>query len=167
MTWRERAGSLLSHGCEAACIDSFRTTILRFMPVKRMGWQGRYELLKTPRIQSVVREFQKRKESSNSAKSRTVLTSEHLDELFMQRLVNMTSDQTVRDLTIAKMFETAYKRAGTAEVKPGNLAQKAQIYAKRLYLPAWRAKVIAEQMRKDIEAGREPTGEVPVIGGDQ
>ena len=35
-----------------------------------------------------------------------------LDELFTQRLVNMKGHPKVKDLAMAKMFETGYKRTG-------------------------------------------------------
>jgi hypothetical protein len=111
------------------------------------AWWG-YELLKMPRVQRVLREFEKRKqdEAWDTAKDRIVLTREFLDELFLQRLVNMKTHPKVGDLPIVKMFETGYKRTGdiqpariSAEARAGNISQ---LYAKRLYLPEWRKEAI-------------------------
>jgi hypothetical protein len=51
------------------------------------AWWG-YELLKMPRIQPLLREFEKRKveEAWELAKSQVVLTREFLDELFVREL---------------------------------------------------------------------------------
>ena len=77
------------------------------------AWWG-YELLKMPRIQSILREFEKRKqdEAWATAKGQIVLTREFLDEQFIQRLVNMKTHPKVGDLALPKMFETGYKRTG-------------------------------------------------------
>jgi phage terminase small subunit len=114
------------------------------------AWWG-YELLKMPRIQPILREFERRKqdEAWDAAKDRIILTRELLDELFIQRIVNMKTHPKVGDLPIVKMFETGYKRTGdiqptriSAEAKAGATSQLAQLYAKRLYLPDWRKEAI-------------------------
>jgi Terminase small subunit len=129
------------------------------------AWWG-YALLKMPRVQPILREFEKRKqdEAWDTAKDRIVLTREFLDELFIQRLVNMKTHPKVGDLPIVKMFETGYKRTGdiqpariSAEAKAGNISQ---LYAKRLYLPEWRKEAIARiQSAERVESGTEPTTE--------
>jgi hypothetical protein len=129
------------------------------------AWWG-YELLKMPRVEPILREFEKRKrdESWDSAKGRIVLTREFLDELFLQRLVNMKTHPRVGDLPIVKMFETGYKRTGdiqpariSAEAKAGNISQ---LYAKRLYLPEWRKEAIERiQSAEQQESGTEHTTE--------
>jgi phage terminase small subunit len=110
-----------------------------------------YELLKMPRIQPILREFERRKqdEAWDAAKDRIILTRELLDELFIQRIVNMKTHPKVGDLPIVKMFETGYKRTGdiqptriSAEAKAGATSRLAQLYAKRLYLPDWRKEAI-------------------------
>jgi hypothetical protein len=124
------------------------------------AWWG-YELLKMPRVQPILREFEKRKqdEAWETAKCQIVLTREFLDELFIQRLVNMKTHPKAGDLALVKMFETGYKRIGdiqpariTAEAKASNTPQ---LYAKRLYLPEWRRKVI----EKLQEEGKGPLQE--------
>ena len=101
-----------------------------------------------PRIQPILREFERRKqdEAWDAAKDRIILTRELLDELFIQRIVNMKTHPKVGDLPIVKMFETGYKRTGdiqptriSAEAKAGSTSQ---LYAKRLYLPDWRKEAI-------------------------
>lgn len=122
-------------------------------------WWG-YELLKMPRVQPILREFEKRKkdEAWETTKDQIVLTRELLDELFIQRLVNMKTHPKVGDLPIVKMFETGYKRIGdiqptriTAEAKAGVSPQPPQIYAKRLYLPEWRKQAIEKIQRAEQE----------------
>jgi hypothetical protein len=83
------------------------------------AWWG-YELLKMPRIQSILREFEKRKQDEGwaTAKGQIVLSREFLDELFIQRLVNMKTHPKVGDLAIVKMFETGYKRTG--DIQPAS-----------------------------------------------
>lgn len=117
------------------------------------AWWG-YELLKMPRVQPILREFEKRKkdEAWETANSQIVVSREFLDELFIERLVNMKTHSKVGDLAIVKMFETVYKRTGdiqpariSAEAKAGNLIQ---LYAKRLYLPTWRQEAI-EKLQND------------------
>ena len=63
------------------------------------AWWG-YELLKMPRIQPILREFEKREkdEAWETAKDQIVLTLEFLDELFVQRLVTMKTHPKVGDL---------------------------------------------------------------------
>ena len=111
------------------------------------AWWG-YDLMKMARVQLVLREFAKRKEDGpwGTAKDRTVLTRQLLDELFIQRLVNMKTHPKMGDLSIVKMFEIGYKRTGdtqparvSAQANAGNTSQ---LYAKRLYLPDWRKKTI-------------------------
>ena len=77
------------------------------------AWWG-YELLKMPRIQPVLREFENRKkeEAWSTAKSQVLVTREFLDEQFMYRLVNMRTHQRSGDMAIVKMFEVGYKRTG-------------------------------------------------------
>src|SRR5450755_522387 len=62
------------------------------------AWWG-YELLKMPRIQPILREFERRKqdEAWDAAKDRIILTRELLDELFIQRIVNMKTHPKVGD----------------------------------------------------------------------
>jgi len=110
------------------------------------GYRARwgYELIKMPRVQPVLREFEKRKndEACDTAKDRIVLTRQLLDELFIQRL---KTHPKVRDLQTVKMFEIGYKRTG--DIQPARISAEAnagntQLYAKRLYLPDWRKEVI-------------------------
>jgi Terminase small subunit len=124
------------------------------------AWWG-YELLKMPRVQPILREFETRKrdEAWETAKSQIVLTRELLDELFIERLVNMKTHPKVGDLAIVKMFETGYKRTGdiqaarvTAEAKAGVSTQTPQLYAKRLYLPEWRREAIEKIQKAEREA---------------
>jgi hypothetical protein len=77
------------------------------------AWWG-YELLKMPRIQPVLREFedQKKEEAWNTAKTQVHVTREFLDEQFMYRLVNMRTHQRSGDMAIVKMFEVGNKRTG-------------------------------------------------------
>jgi len=77
------------------------------------AWWG-YELLKMPRIQPILREFEKRKqdEAWKTAKGQIVVSREFLDELFIQRLVNMQGHPNVEDRAIVKMFQISYKRTG-------------------------------------------------------
>jgi hypothetical protein len=77
------------------------------------AWWG-YELLKMPRVQPTLREFERRKqdEAWDTARDRIVLTREFLDELFIQRIVSMRTHPKVGDLSIVKMFETGYRRTG-------------------------------------------------------
>ena len=121
-----------------------------------------------PRIQPILREFEKRKQNEawDTAKARIVLTREFLDELFIQRLLNMKTHPQVGDLPIVKMFETGFKRTGdiqpariSAEAKAGNTSQ---LYAKRLYLPEWRKEAIERiQRAEQQESGTESlTGDV-------
>ena len=129
------------------------------------AWWG-YELLKMPRIQPVLRKFERRKqdEAWDTAKDRIVLTREFLDELFIQRIVSMRTHPKVGDLPIVKMFETGYKRTGdiqpvriSAEAKTGGVSQ---LYAKRLYLPEWRKEAIERiQKAEREESGAELTTE--------
>jgi len=107
------------------------------------AWWG-YELLKMPRVQPILRQFEKRKqdEAWETAKDQILLTRAFLDELFIQRLVNMKTHPKVGDLPIVKMFETGYKRTG--DIQPTRISAEvtagvtSQLYAKRLYLPEWR-----------------------------
>jgi hypothetical protein len=77
------------------------------------AWWG-YELLKMPRIQPVLREFEnlKKEEAWSTAKNQVLVTREFLDEQFMYRLVNMRTHERVGDMPIVKMFEVGYKRTG-------------------------------------------------------
>ena len=117
------------------------------------AWWG-YELLKMPRIQPILREFEKREkdEAWETAKDQIVLTREFLDELFVQRLVTMKTHPKVGDLALVKIFETGYKRTG--DIQPARISAEAnagvtlQLYAKRLYLPEWRREVI-EKLQND------------------
>src|ERR1035437_4917882 len=116
------------------------------------AWWG-YELLKMPRIQRVLREFENRKkeEAWETAKDHIVLSREFLDELFIRRLVNMETHPRVGDLPIVKMFETGYKRTG--DIQPTRISAEAkagvstQIYATRLYLPERRKEAIEKIQR--------------------
>ena len=108
------------------------------------AWWG-YELLKMPRIQPVLREYEKRKkeESWNVAKNRVVVTREFLDEQFMRRLVNMRTHPKVGDMPIVKMFEVGYKRTGDIQaVKISNQASAGVAIApgstmKEIYKAQW------------------------------
>ena len=73
------------------------------------AWWG-YELLKMPRIQPVLREFEtrKREESWSTAKNQVVVTREFLDEQFMRRLVNMRTHPKVGDMPVVKLLEVGY-----------------------------------------------------------
>jgi hypothetical protein len=111
-----------------------------------------------PRIQPILREFEKRKqdEAWETARNEVVVSREFLDELFIQRLVNMKTHPKVGDLPIVEMFETGYKRTGdiqstriSAEAKAG---VSTQIYATRLYLPEWRKEAIEKIQRAEREA---------------
>jgi len=117
------------------------------------AWWG-YELLKKPRIQPILRDFEKRKkdEAWATARDQIVLTRAFLDEQFIQRLVTMKTHPKVGDMALVKMFETGYKRTG--DIQPARISAEAkacvstQIFAKRLYLPDWRRKVI-EKLQND------------------
>jgi hypothetical protein len=91
-------------------------------------------------------------------RTKIILTRAFLDELFIQRLVNMKTHPKLGDLPIVKMFETGYKRTG--HIQPARISAEAtasvasQLYAKRLYLPEWRKEAI-ERIRK---AEREDNG---------
>src|ERR1700746_3921815 len=106
-----------------------------------------------PRVQPLLREFERRKQDQawDAAKDQIPLTYAFLDQLFIQRLVNMKTHPKVGDLPIAKMVETGYKRTGdtqsariTAQATAGLTSQ---LYAKRLYLPDWRKEAI-ERIQK-------------------
>ena len=86
-------------------------------------WYG-YELLKLPRLRSVLQELKQRKkeEAWDAAKARIVVTREFLDQQFMQRLVNMQTHERTGDLAIVKMFETGYKRTG--DIQPSRIVQR-------------------------------------------
>ncbi len=73
---------------------------------------------------AILREFEKRKkdEAWETAKDQIVLTREFLDELFIQRLVNMKTHPKVGDLALVKMFETGYKRTG--DIQPARISAK-------------------------------------------
>jgi hypothetical protein len=84
------------------------------------AWWG-YELLKMPRIQPVLREFedQKKEEAWSTAKNLVLVTREFLDEQFMYRLVNMRTHHRSGDMAIVKMFEVGYKRTG--DIQPAKV----------------------------------------------
>jgi len=121
------------------------------------AWWG-YTLLRKPRLQPILREFEKRKkeEAWDTAKGTIVLTRQFLNELFMQRLVNMKTHPKVGDLPMVKMFETGYKRTG--DIQPARISTEIragdthQLYAKRLYLPEWRREAI--EKLQNAEPGR-------------
>jgi hypothetical protein len=73
-----------------------------------------------PRIQPILREFEKRKqdEAWETAKGQIVVSREFLDELFIERLVNMKTHPKVGDLAIVKMFETAALRPSLRAASP-------------------------------------------------
>jgi phage terminase small subunit len=77
------------------------------------AWWG-YELLKMPRIQPVLREFEKRKreEAWDQATCQIAVTTQFLDEQFISRLVSMKTHPKVGHMPIVKMLETGYKRTG-------------------------------------------------------
>ena len=82
------------------------------------AWWG-YELLKKPRIQPILRDFEKRKkdEAWATARDQIVLTRAFLDEQFIQRLVTMKTHPKVGDMALVKMFETglqAHRRHSTS-----------------------------------------------------
>ena len=123
---------------------------------------GATRIAQMPRVEPILREFEKRKqdESWDSAKDRIVLTREFLDELFLQRLVNMKTHPKLGDLPIVKMFETGYKRTGdiqpariSAEAKANNISQ---LYARRLYLPRLAAKQPSRGSRLPNKRRAEP-----------
>jgi len=119
-----------------------------------------FELLKMPRVQPLLREFERRKQEEGweTAKDQILLTRAFLDELFIQRLVNMKTHPKVGDLAIAKMFETGYTRTG--DIQPTRISAEAkadatsQLYAKRLYLPDWRREIIEEIQRAERESAQ-------------
>jgi len=86
------------------------------------AWWG-CSLLKMPKVQSLVREFESRKneESWDHAKNKVSVTREFLDEQFIERLVKMKTHPKVGDLPIVKMFETGYKRTG--DIQPAKISQ--------------------------------------------
>ena len=86
-------------------------------------WYG-YQLLKLPRLKSVLKELEQRKkeEAWDAAKAQVVVTREFLDQQFMQRLVNMQTHERTGDLAIVKMFETGYKRTG--DIQPSKIVQQ-------------------------------------------
>lgn len=73
-----------------------------------------YSLLKTPRIKTLVAEFEQKKkdEGWEAAKAQVAVTREFLDAEFISRLVNMTTHDRIGDLAIVRMFEAGYKRTG-------------------------------------------------------
>ena len=84
------------------------------------AWWG-YELLKMPRIQPVLRDFENRKkeEAWGAAKNQVLVTREFLDEQFMYRLVNMRTHERSGDITVVQMFEVGYKRTG--DIQPAKV----------------------------------------------
>ena len=83
-------------------------------------------MLKMPRIQPVLREFEdrKREETWNTAKNLVFVTREFLDEQFMYRLVNMRTHHRSGDMAIVKMFEVGYKRTG--DIQPVRITSQSQ-----------------------------------------
>ena len=88
------------------------------------AWWG-YELLKMPRIQPVLREFERRKkeETWNTARGQVAVTREFLDEQFILRLVNMKTHPNVGDMPVVKMFEVGYKQTG--DIQPAKISNQA------------------------------------------
>ena len=135
----------------------------------RNPWWG-YELLKLPRIQPVLQDFEKRKkeEAWDTAKDQVCLTREFLDELFLYRLQNMKTHPKVGDLAMVKMFEVGYKRTG--DIQPARISAEAKavtgdsqlIYARRFYLPEWRKQAI--EQAKQLESGDAVAPPIPSNG---
>ena len=108
------------------------------------AWWG-YELLKMPRIQPVLREYERRKkeESWSTARNQVVVTREFLDEQFMFRLVNMKTHPKVGDMPVVKLLEVGYKRTGDIQaVKINNQASAGVAIApgrtmKEIYKSQW------------------------------
>ena len=67
-----------------------------------------------PRIQPVLREFERRKkeEAWIVAREKVAVTREFLDEQFIFRLVNMKTHPKLGDMSVVKMIEVGYKRTG-------------------------------------------------------
>jgi hypothetical protein len=134
------------------------------------AWWG-YSLLKMPRIQAVIQEFQSRKkdESWDYAKNKVAVTREFLDEQFIERLLKMTTHPRVGDLPIVKMFEAGYKRTG--DIQPSRiLQQQGQIgqanlacaNAIEVYESAWLRKR-KEKMNQELEEKYRDSGRPPAM----
>jgi hypothetical protein len=84
-----------------------------------------------PRVQPILREFEKRKqdEAWETAKDQIIVSREFLDELFIERLVNMKTHPKLGDLAIVKMFETGYKRTG--DIQPARITAAPTLNGKR------------------------------------
>lgn len=108
------------------------------------AWWG-YELLKMPRVQPVLREFEcrKKEEAWSTAREKVEVTREFLDEQFIFRLVNMETHSKVGDLPVVKMFEVGYKRTGDIQpAKINNHASAGALIApgstmKQIYKSKW------------------------------
>jgi hypothetical protein len=57
------------------------------------------------------------------------VSREFLDELFIERLVNMKTHPKLGDLAIVKMFETGYKRTG--DIQPARITAAPTLNGKR------------------------------------